>query len=634
MDQATLDAKKKLYLKANKAYNDGGKAIMTDAQFDKLEKEIARADPNWDQLRKTGSKVNKKVSVALLEPMPSLNKCYPETIDKWLAKQKAKRLLMLHKLDGSSLQGHYKNGRCVFLATRGDGQTGKDISFLIPHLKHTLPVIADKGDIVLRFEALIQTEKFKKWERAAKSGDKKDKDKFDNPRNMVNGLLNRRDAHPALRDVDILVLGVYGKPMWEGLKWAYDQCLKVAPYDFVTPETDFTKRLLKARNSSIYDIDGLVLVAPERVFGYDSYDKPKWTTAFKVNDDDDAVEAVVEEVVWQVSRTNRVVPKIQIKPVRIKGVEVTFATAHNAQWMTERGIGKGAVVKLVRSGDVIPKIIDVVKKAKKPAVPDVEYKVEGVHFVATERHKEADVREIHHFMTVLGIEHLASKSIAKLYDAKFFTVLDHLVAYGRRMRGYAEAGIGKAMTAKIYGEFERVLHDKGVTLLKLMNASNCFESFGERKLAMIEQHFLKRGETDPLKAFVKMAPKNLMDERNWYAVKSIKGMGEASARQFFEGVVRFKEWFLPILKTKLIKINMPEVARKKKVVKGDLSGEFVSFTSYRDTDHEAAVEARGGEVIKYGSKTTILLYKKGGKVSGKIEAARAKGIKVCTFEEL
>jgi NAD-dependent DNA ligase len=202
------------------------------------------------------------------------------------------------------------------------------------------------------------------------------------------------------------------------------------------------------------------------------------------------------------------------------------------------------------------------------------------------------------------------------------------------MRPYSDAGIGRAMTEKIYQEFKRALQTEGVTLLQLMNASNCFESFGERKLAMIEQHFLRQGETDPLKAFVKMAPKNLMDERNWCVVKSIKGMGDASARQFFEGVVRFKEWFLPILKTKLIKINMPEVAKKKKVTKGDLTGQFVSFTSYRNADHEAAVEARGAEVVKYGAKTTILLYKKGGKASSKIETARAKGIKVCTFEEL
>lgn len=637
MDLETLDAKKKLYLKANKAYHDGGKTLMTDAQFDKLEKEIAKADPGWDRLKKTGSKVNKKVSVALLEPMPSLNKCYPETIDKWLAKQKAKRLLVTHKLDGSSLQGHYRKGRCVALATRGDGETGKDISFLIPHLRHALPIIADTTDTVIRFEAVISTEKFKKWERAvSKGGDKKDKDKFDNPRNMVNGLLNRRDVHPAMRDIDILVLGVYGKPLLKGLEWADDQGLKVVPYDSlaITVKVDFSQLLLKARSKSDYDIDGLVLSPPDKVFGYDSYDKPKWATAFKVNDDEGAVNATVKEIIWQLSRANRWTPKIFIKPTKIGAVMVSNCTAHNAQWMNERRIGVGAVVRIVRSGDVIPKIVGVVKKAEQPSHPPGEFYEEGVHYYATGRHKDAEVREIHHFMTVLGIEHLAQKSIAKLYDAGTTSVYDHLVAFQHNMRPYSDAGIGRAMTEKIYREFKRALQDEGVTLLKLMNASNCFESFGERKLQMIEQHFMKKGDRDPLKAYVKMRTDILADQNSWGKVQTIKGMGYASAKQFFGGLLRFKTWFKPILETKIIKINPPQLAQKKRTVKGDLAGQFVSFTSYRDADHEAAVESRGAEVIKYGAKTTILVYKKGGKASTKVEAARAKGIRVCTFEEL
>lgn len=624
MDQATLDAKKKLYLKGNKAYNNdpNGKLVMTDAEFDKLEREIKKADPTWDGLRATGAKVNKKTEVKLTHFMPSLSKVYPEDLDKWRAKQKSKRWLWMQKLDGSALQAVYSKGRCQKLATRGDGTFGKDISFLIPFLN--LPTIKERGTFVLRLEAVVARRVWLKRWRAD----------FDNARQMANGLLNRRNEHPGMRDISMVVLGVYDKSVLAGLTWAAAQGFTVVKHAIIKIDDDFEALLAASREGAEFDLDGGVLAPPEAMFEYENADRPKWTAAFKVNDESGAIEAVVKSVIWQLSKVNRWTPKVEIEPTKLGAVVVTYATAHNAKWMTERGIGKGAVVKLVRGGDVIPKIVGVTKKAKIASVPPGDYQMEGVHYYAIGQHKEADVREIHHFMTVLGIEHLASKSIAKLYDTGTTSVYDHLNSYGQRMRGFLDAGIGKAMTAKIYGEFERVLHDEGVTLLKLMNASNCFESFGERKLAMIEQHFLKQGEADPLKAFVKMAPKTLMDERNWYTVTQIKGMGEASARQFFEGVVRFKEWFLPILKTKLIKINTPEVAKKKKVAKGELSGEFVSFTSYRNAEHEAAVEARGAEIIKYGAKTTILLYKKGGKVSNKIEAARAKGVKVCTFDEL
>jgi len=626
-----LDEMKALYKKANKAYNNGLPSGLTDAQFDNLEKKIRKLDPQWKELRKTGAPViNKKTEVELEEFMPSLSKAYPETIGKWLAKQKAKLLLFMHKLDGSSLQVKYINGKPTKVVTRGDGTLGGDISFLIPHLN--LPKLVSTGtNITLRCEAVMKTKTFeKKWSKAAKG----EKDGFDNARNMVAGLLNRMKPHPGLKDIDIVVLGMYHEEILKGLTWCRDQGLQVVEHALTSVDGNFEELLSVQRKRSEYEIDGLVLIAPRQVFEYENAQRPKFSIAFKVNGDEDAAETVVDEVIWQHSRTGRLTPKIKVKPVKMKGVTVTYATAHNAKWMQERGIGVGAVVRLVRSGDVIPKIVGVVKKAKKPAVPDCKYVQEGVHFMSAERHQDSDVREIHHFFATLGIEHIAQKTVAKLYTAGFPDVLAYLISYEQRMTGFAEAGMGKAMTQKIYVEFSRVLIDEGVTLLKLMDASNCFESFGERKLEMIEQHFLGKGDSDPLKGFVKLSFENLQNERNWGAVEMIKGMGPASARQFFEGVQRFKLWFAPILKLKLLKINPPKVIKKKKPTNGKLNGERVSFTGYRNPDHEAAVEILGAEVVKYGAKTTILLYKKGGKASTKVEAARAKGIRVCTIEEI
>jgi NAD-dependent DNA ligase len=422
--------------------------------------------------------------------------------------------------------------------------------------------------------------------------------------------------------------------MREGLRWASKEGFLTASHQEVETAAKWSELLLQARKTSLYDIDGLVLVPPSQVFDYDTADRPKWTTAYKVNDDEGAVEVTVLEIIEQVSRTNRISPKIKITPTKIKGVVVQYATAHNAQWMKDRGIGVGAVVKLVRSGDVIPKIEAVVKKAKKPWVPSMPYKQVGVHYVTIERHEDADIREILHFFTTLGIEHIAKKTVARLYANGVHSVLDHLNANATRMSVYSDAGIGSAMILKIYGEFKRVLQDEGVSLLKLMNASNCFESFGERKLQAIVDHYAKKGDRNMLKWFVQQPVAWLEDEVNWADIKAIKGMGDASARQFFEGVVKFKAWFLPILKTKLVKINHPEATRDKPKTKGKLSGQRVSWTGYRDKEQEAAVEAAGGEVVDFGSRTQVLLFKEGGKASSKIDKARDKGILVTTFKEL
>lgn len=609
-----LEDKKKLYKKASKAYyNDS--PIMTDAEFDKLEREIAKSDPEWSELKKTGVKVaDKKTEVKLTKLMPSLRKVYPEGLDKWRAKQKVSAVLAMHKLDGSALQLEYKAGKPVKLVTRGNGELGGDISFLIPHLK--LPRIKDKSHLIFRCEAVIKNKTFHAaWSKKALG----DKSGFDNPRNMVNGLLNRMKPHPGLKAIDIVVLGVYGQPMLSGLGWAVQQGLSVVPYSVVELDIDFEARLARARKASLYDIDGLALVNPDQVFDYENADKPKWITAFKTNDDADAQDAVVKSVVWQDSRNSRLMPKIEIEPIKMKGVTVTYATAHNAKWMADRGIGPGAVVRLVRSGDVIPKIVGVAKKVK-PAKPDVAYKVVGVHYVAIERSREADVREVTHFFVTLGIEHLAAKTVGRLYDVGYKTVEGVLSA---EATDFEEAGIGKAMTAKIFAEMERKLRTEGCTVRELMVASNCFGAgMGDRKLKAIEAHY--KEEPRILAAIVAGKAEKSIREM----LAEVPGFAGKTVDLFMEGRLAFREWVREIRPYYTPKL--PAVVAAP--VKGKLSGRKFSFTGYRDKEQEAWLAAQGGEVVSFGAKTQVLFYKDGGKASSKIDSARDKGIEVQTFE--
>jgi len=646
----TLNEMKALYIKANELYHNGGKALMTDKEFDKLEAKIRERAPTWSELRETGAKISKKVGTKLACLMPSLAKFYPDAADKLLAKRKDLKWLVMSKLDGGSLQLEYMNGKPVRAVTRGNGTIGGDISFLLPYLNipSSLP---KKSHIVLRCEALMNKKLFaSKYE-----------DKFKNARNMVNGWLNRRKPDPNLKKVSIVVLGIYDMPMRKGLKQAEVWGFDVVDHDVMvlSSQERLSSVLAETRAASEFEMDGLVLCDPDHVLKYDSVDRPKWINAYKENDDeDDADEATVKRIIWQSSRNDLLIPKIEIEPLEIGGTTVTYCTSHNAKWMKERGIGPGAIIKIVRSGDVIPKIIGVVKKGKFQP-PTVRYEEKGVHFVALERSKESEVRELLHFFKTMGIEFIASKTVEKLYDAGFTSVLHHIEAFGQKtkhrakiempgfksettmttgMLRYKKAGIGLAMSAKIFMEAQRILEDEGITLLKLMNASNCFESFGERKLALIQSHYMAKGDRDPLKGYLQQTQEWLMNERNWEDLKTIKGMGEASARQFFEGIQRFKIWFRPIFKTRLLKFNEPPFVSGKRVKArkfGPLEGKKVCFTGYRNKDHEAWIEERGGEIVSFGTgtKIDILIYKEGGKSSLKVEKARNLNKRVCTFEE-
>lgn len=604
---AELSEKKKLYIKACEAYynNAGGKTLMTDAEFDLLERAIKAEDPNWSQLKKTGVEVSKKIEVPLTHFMPSLNKKYPEAYPKWRAKQAAIVMLWMAKLDGSSVQLTYTKGKPVKLVTRGDGTNGGDISFLIPHLK--LPTIKYKDTLVFRVEAVLKKRIFEK--KYAKE--------FENARAAVNGWLNRRKPHPGLKDVDFVILGLYGYPMFAGLELAKGFKFDVVDYGRHSA-TDASSLLKKVRKACEYDADGLVLCDPKHVLEYNNADKPKWIIAYKENDEENATPATVKKVVWQNSRLGRWIPKIEIDPVRIGGVTVTYATVHNAKWMVDRKIGPGAVVKLVRSGDVIPKIVGVEKEGKL-TYPKGEHEFKGVHLVSVGRSKESDVREIHHFFTTLGVEHIAQKTIDRLYDFGLTSVASYLSSWSRRFPEFAEAEIGVKTASKIYAEFNRALAS-GVLLRDLMVASNCFENLGERKLQLIEKSYVD--EANVLAKLVK-------GELSIKLVK-VKGLGGKNKKAFEDGLKLFKPWLKEVLK--YIKVRKPSTVELKPK-SGKLKDIKFTFTGYRDKDQEQWVTDNGGEIVSFGKQTQVLFYKAGGKKSSKIEKASDNGIQVTTFED-
>ncbi|BAG41511.1 NAD-dependent DNA ligase [Ralstonia phage phiRSL1] len=607
-----LNKAKKLYKQARVAYYEKAE-IMTDAEFDALEDSIRRLDPKWDELQKTGTKVevkNKKQEVKLLEFMPSKNKIYPEHVAKYAAKHASVEVWNVsHKLDGTSLQLAYRGGRPWKLITRGDGALGKDISFFLPHLVK-IGMIPDhiKTDalvVVFRCEGIMPVAVFeKKW-----AG------KYDNARQLANGVFNRQDMHPALADVHMVVLSVYGMKQGEGIMYAKRQGFHVVPTRMLKGRLDaevLTRLLNKEREASIYEMDGLILVPSPRIMSYTSPDRPKDITAFKFNDEENAAEVPVESVVWQKTRLHRWQPKITIKPTFMDGVMVTNVTAHNPAWMKERGIGPGAIVKVLRSGGVIPKIVGVVKKGKfqPPPGPYVE---DGRLFRMTEGDASTEVRGIHHFMTTLGIELLASKTITKLYEEGFTTVYDYIdLAINGDEGRLQTAGIGVKMSQKIQAELERVLGST-INLRLLMVASGCFrDGIGRRKLEALEAAGIS------MRFLLKSSDFALRGE-----LSKVKGFSDITIEAVIDGVNAFRKWFDEVRELLEVDGSLPKA---KKVVTGKLTGQFVSWTGYRNKDEEQKVEAWGGTIVPFGSKTTILLYSPSGKTSSKVEKAGSKAM--------
>lgn len=640
IDELGLGKRKSLFTHARNLYynSQDGSTVMTDKAFDYLEETLKRDDPAWLKAQGTGAKVKKvklgtKSEATLERPCASLDKVKPDDPNKLqrfrtrVAKLSSYAVLM-PKLDGSSLIATYDKGKAVKLCTRGDGITGKDVTFLLPYT--TLPkIIPDKLRFSVRLEALVKVDTWrKKWSEAAAG-----EDGFKGDRHMASAIFNRQDAHPGLADVDLLVVRAHapdGHKEWsisEGLKCAKRNGFKVVPNKQIPThsiEMEFLAGSLDAAiQRSPYKLDGLVLFADAP--GLEATeDKPAHAIAFKV-DIDDAPLTTIEKIVWQVSKHGKIVPKAQVTPVEFDGVVVSQCTLHNPKECIANGWGVGAQVRIIRSGEIIPKIVETVKKAKfhLPKAAEVGGMYEWdenethIYLMSDAEGEGAERRKAKQFQStleVIGVEHAAGSIAARLVQVPYCKDQMALIKelYEGSVALFMRAGASKLMAMKIAATIPKTL-----TMPTLMLASGMFpEGMG-------------------LKRFNKLMelPVNWYDyDFNENTTVDLAGcqqaLGKVFGQEFFDHHLKF---YKRLARMRSVPIKAPAKKAKKT---GKLTGQFVSWTGYRAPDEEKAVEDAGGELVSFGPKTTILLFKAGGKASSKIEKAKAKGIKVTTFDKL
>jgi DNA ligase (NAD+) len=478
----------------------------------------------------------------------------------------------------------------------------------------TIPTL--ETPTVFRLEGLMKKKVFEKnWSRKAK-GDAG----FDNGRNLVNGLFNRKSMHPALSDIDLVVLGVYGSTLPAGLKLAKKWGFTTVQNNIIDENPDHAVWLAARKEKGEHELDGIVIAPADWVMHYEDAEKPKNLVAYKNNNVDDAAECKVKRVIYQTSGFGRIVPTVEIEPTQMDGVVVTYCTVHNAKWMLDRGIGPGAILKIVRSGGVIPKVVGVVKKGK-IQLPEVPHKLVGVNFMASENSAEQDQRVIERFLTTLGIEFIARKTIASLYES-LQTPADYIVSVYQHGKDLHEAfvaqGFGPVQSKKMAEELRRVLCNE-ISLKQLMVASSCFDvGVGERRLSAIEA------------AGISMNALAIEQTVTCEDLGNIPGFADKTVDLIQNGVEEFYEWFKSVKKYLTVNGDLPKPKKAKKVLNSKLAGVVATFTGYRDQAQLSMIESLGGVVADFSSKTTILLYREGGRKSSKIEKA---GDKAMTFTE-
>jgi NAD-dependent DNA ligase/DNA polymerase/3'-5' exonuclease PolX len=595
-----------LLREANKAYYNE-EPFFTDNQYDIVKDFIESRYPSNPELYKIGAPVERN-KVALPYPMGSMDKIKPDTsaLTNWSAKFSGPYVLSC-KLDGVS--GLYTTeGNIAKLYTRGDGKVGQDISHLIPflHLPKT------KG-LAIRGEFIIPRALF----------DAKYKDKFANPRNMVAGIINHKTINEAIKDLHFVAYEVMKPMMKPSEQLTLLSTLDVEIVFYKIEKTIhnelLSKTLLDWRYNYAYEMDG-VIVTNDDVYNRKS-GNPEHAFAFKMVLSDQVAEAKVVDVLWTASKDGYLKPRVQIEPINLGGVQITYATGFNGAFINDNKIGVGATIELIRSGDVIPYIRKVVVPAEEAKMPAIPFKWNDTHVDIMIEDLESDetVREknITGFFRGIGVEGLSAGNIKRIMEAGYDSVpsiLKMSVEDFMQVEGFKEK-----MATKLYDGIKEKMHDASLTAI--MSASNMFgRGFSEKKIELIMESYpniLLSKETEPQKIA---------------KISSFKGMATKSAEAFVERIPHFIKFMKDA--GLVHKLTCAMIEKKEVDQTHPLFGKSIVMTGFRDIVLQETLKNIGAKVgSSVSGKTFVVLVKDKEDDTGKANDARKLGVPLMTPQE-
>jgi NAD-dependent DNA ligase len=286
------------------------------------------------------------------------------------------------------------------------------------------------------------------------------------------------------------------------------------------------------------------------------------------------------------------------------------------------------MVKVIRSGEIIPKIIEVLKPSKLLPPSKKEFGEYGwdenkVNLVLVDRHAHAGskVETLKRMFKHLDMDFCGPGLGKLLVDAGVDTPAAVLNLSLKKLQSLKLEGVGISKEKKLIEAIEKV-RNGSVGIDRLAVASGFFDKgIGTTRMRLLADTYPQLLKSE---AWSKVSGQW---RESVELIKTTKGLGPAFARSFSTHALQFCKWL------ESSGIQVAATPKKKKVVKGELTGVLVSFTGYRSADQEQEIEGEGGEVVPFGSKTMVLLYDPNGKASSKVDKARDKGIKVMTWSE-
>jgi DNA ligase (NAD+) len=600
------------FLKIANATYRAGNRIISDEEYDfTFLAELRNRNPHHPYLSSVEPEsAFEGKTVELPVQMLSAKKTYSkEDVEKWLAGIKKEaadvglkadqvKIRITPKLDGFAA---YDDG--THLYTRGDGHRGTDITRVFERGLS----IGGNGRRGEGAGEIVVSESYFATHLATK---------FENTRNFQASIIREKDLDPlaeqAISDKAAVFFPFAALPSWDG---SIDECL-----------SKFDKVANEVRNSVDYNVDGIIIeVVNEdirRNMGASRHHH-RWQLAYKENLERAKVKVL--NVRPQTSRSGRVNPVAEFEPTRLSGATLKNVTAHHYGMVKEKGVGPGAVIELIRSGLVIPKIENVLIKAD-PKIPELcpscETRLiwEKDYLICPNTSDcPAQIENTleHFFKTLKNIDGFGSQTIKKLYANGIRTVHEVYLLDKDKL---IQMGFGEKKTPQ--------------NLLDQLQRSRTEPLEDWRFLAAFGIYHMGLGMCERLLQHYRLADvfDVTMDE-----LESVEGFAEVAAKAVVEGLQRIKIRFWNLYHLGFNIQNTQLITEGLQSQNSPIAGKLIVFTGAMKSgsreDLKSQAKALGARIAgSVTGKTDILVI---GEHVGtvKMNDAKEKGVEIITEDE-
>ena len=376
-----------------KLYYDMDSPAISDYEYDMMMNKLKALEKEFPELiskdsltQKVGGHVKEGFKEVTHEvPLQSLQdvfsfeelKEFDERVKKVaLENNEELKYVVETKIDGLSSALKYENGVLVQGATRGNGLVGEDVTENMKTIKHVPKELNEKINITVRGEVFIGTKEFEKMNEEREI---LEEPLFANARNAAAGSLRQLDSKiTASRPLDIFIFNVqkYDEKTFDSENSHFVELSKLEKLGFnvvpvktlcnnIDEAIEAIKKIGEDREKLSFGIDGAVVKVDNlrlrEILGT-TYKVPKWAIAYKYPPE--KKETKLLDIVCQVGRTGAITPTAILEPVKVAGSTISKTTLHNEDFIKEKGLKIGDTVVIQKQGDVIPEVVDVIKKKR------------------------------------------------------------------------------------------------------------------------------------------------------------------------------------------------------------------------------------------------------------------------------